>query len=124
MYIRIFPLLLFIALISCDQKDECIEYKDCVRVKLHKEYCGQGILEIIDPAHFDKGQNWTDPSGVEYRNVFSTVLPCTAPGREFYIQFADSQEDNGCAQCLALLIGPEKFSHIKVITNCAEEELE
>lgn len=132
MCIRIVPLLLLITLIACDQKEECIKYENCVRVKLHKEFCGQAILEILDPMNFNKGQNWADGNGIEYQNVFSTILPCTRPdqltddsgalkpGIEFYIQFADSQDDNRCAVCLALLVGPEKFSHIKIVNNCEE----
>lgn len=136
MFSRTLSLILFVTILACDDKNQCVNSDNCVRVKLHKEFCGQAILEILDPAYFDKGQDWTDAGGVEYRNVFSTILPCSIPNYltsasgvllpeiEFYIHFTNTQDDDNCARCLALLDGPQKFSHIEIGSNCTGPELE
>lgn len=127
---KIFLILFSFLALACEQKTEHAEL--CVNVKLIKELCGQAILEILDPMYFNRGQSWKDGNGVELSHVFSTLLPCSfsdnfgngsgvlESGQEFYIQFADTQQDDECARCKALLVGPEKFSYIKV-SDCVQD---
>jgi len=116
--------LLALVILSCENNHS----GKCVNVKVVKELCGQAVLQILDPEYFDHGQTWVDGQGVQYENVFLTILPCsyTDSGtpdikKELYIQFTDSSTDNTCARCYALLDGPEKFSFITT-QNCGVPE--
>jgi hypothetical protein len=78
----------------------------------------------MDSRYFGYGQNWNG-NGAHLQNVFSTILPCEfsipAAGDEFLVQFVDTPMNDSCARCKALLTGPEKFNHIKILNNCGPE---
>lgn len=130
---KVIIVLLSLGALACEDKN-CEPNTNCVRVKLVKELCGQAILQILDESYFSWGQSWEDGDGVQYENVFTTLLPCELsdnfgdgsgtiePGDEFTIRFTGNQHDDECARCKALLDGPEKFLPIEVTDNCVDTE--
>lgn len=114
---------------TCTKSDAEVP-SECIKVKMLGYLCGQANFQILDAAHYDKGEEGWQDGDKKLDHVFKAILTCSDMqlldamarpsyvGLEFKINILEKQEDAGCAVCKALLYGPNTWYYIKIQSNC------
>jgi hypothetical protein len=88
--------------------------------KLVASFCGFHIVEILDADSKDRGMDWTDPGGKQYKNVFAVKNHCDfvkaglKVGDSFTAVIIDESQDRTCAVCYGYMETPPLQWNIRV----------
>lgn len=90
------------------------------KAKLVASFCGFHIVQVEDSNATGLGMDWTDPSGKEYKNVFTVKNPCDIAnaglktGDSFTSQIIDIPQQVSCVICDGFMETPPLKWSIKV----------
>ncbi len=91
------------------------------RAKLVASFCAFHIVQIEDADGKGRGMDWTDPSGKQYKNVFTVKNYCDfgktglKVGDNFTAIIVEEPQDTNCAVCMGFMETPPLQWNIKVL---------
>ncbi|QNA45736.1 hypothetical protein [Lacibacter sediminis] len=91
------------------------------KAKLLASFCAFHIVQIEDADGKGRGMDWTDPSGKEYKNVFTVKNHCDfgktgiKVGDTFKAVIIDKPVETNCAVCMGFMETPPFQWNIRVV---------
>lgn len=92
-----------------------------IKAKLIRVTCASKVFQILDPAHYDMGETWTDTGTppTTYEHIAKVGNPCDFPetiavGSEFYFK-VNNNPGTDCAVCMLWDAPPTTTINITVV---------
>lgn len=113
-----YRLLVFAALLLFSACSKSYEPEGSFNAKLLASFCAFHIVQIEDERG---GMNWNDPSGKQYKNVFTVKNHCDfaksglKAGDRFTAVIVQEAQETNCAVCMGFMETPPLQWNIRVI---------
>ena len=114
-------LLFFISLLLFSACSKPYAPEGDFKAKLLASFCAYHIVQIEDADGKGAGMDWTDPSGKEYKNVFTVKNHCDFAktgikvGETFKAVIIEKPVETNCTVCLGFMETPPLQWNIRVI---------
>lgn len=116
-----YHLLLFFVVFTLTACNKHSSSQRAFEAKLLTSFCAFHIVQITDVDGKEQGMNWTDPSGKEFKNVFTVKNHCDfgkaglKVGDRFKAVILDKPVETNCASCMGFIETPQLQWNIQVI---------
>ena len=116
-----YHLLAFSALLLFSACSKSYAPEGSFKAKLLASFCAYHIVQIEDADGKGRGMDWTDPSGKEYKNVFTVKNHCDFAkkgikvGDTFNAVIINEPVETSCVVCMGFMETPPLQWNIKVI---------
>jgi hypothetical protein len=116
---KLYHLLLMILFVAACTKPYTPE--GTFQARLVASFCAFQIVQIVDVDGKGRGMDWTDPSGKEYKNVFTVKNHCDFAkagikvGDTFKAEIIDKPVETNCAVCMGFMETPPLQWNIRVM---------